>query len=706
MIHNDPHVYYRRSHKISRSRLMPAKYSWLDGKPGSGPSRQDFEDLQSIRLSAASRVLDLKPEEAFTLVEQALNGHRRTKVACLGMLKRTTVDGTMLKRLIPFQVLNELDKEFFRSTLKGNISLGWSDLPAGVFSRTVHAGQYGNPRIRIELSPELYWHRGPHHIVAALIHQMVHAYYLQCCGYRDRSSSGSGHDLSHEEPFWALLNCIGEHLDPLREILGKDLEVFPQGDHDRLRKDYDCRCRMSSAEPKVGGSACYREKNRLDSLDIQNWRNHAVATTRSLRDARNSQSAETQKNDRGFPRNVFYLDTEGRESPPKNLELGNHPGEAYVFLRFDDRCYPVARSAIVDLAALTSSPYYRDKFYLEFPPETSEGEFQFFYLFLAHGVYPPSVKEINGSFSFHERADQGPPMIQPFDGNATARLHVLIVAYRLGLTLRYKPFCDHVRQGLSMLSGSAEDPVIILELIYCDHGFWNKSTGSSRIKLPDPKLREWVRSWLSTNLYYTDPVLYGVSYKNNLGVVRHHSMWRERYGRLKDRSSELRDDDKAAEVHLKSRYGISSVNLSVKPPTPAEQQQALHRVVPTTIQPPINMAGSYQFPVTPWQTHRGYEPTISTTVTPDFPDLSSLHTSLPVEYAEDPRGVKSHLLQTPEQFNALARVLRREQQQLQGQRQNQSNLSAAELLYLEEMALRQALSNFCYTGVPGWRPGQ
>lgn len=291
-IDTGPRVPYRRTQNMSMSEMRWGSSSWLDGDDKSGPSEKELTDLQSTTASLKTRSLGLKPEEAFTLVNQALEGHRRTVMVCLQDWKPNNQKYRTVSMTIPFKVFHELDKEFFRSMLSGNVSLGWSDLPKGVFSRTIRVGPNKKSRIRIELSSQLYWHRSPQHILAALIHQMVHAYYLQCCGYRDPNSDGDGHDLCHERPFWALLQCIGEHLEPLRDILKEDLEVVSDKDH---AKSQSCPCRSSSKEPRPGSSRCYEVKKHCSDEDIQDWRDLATATAKSLQEARDGKSTDSGK---------------------------------------------------------------------------------------------------------------------------------------------------------------------------------------------------------------------------------------------------------------------------------------------------------------------------------------------------------------------------------------------------------------------------
>ncbi|KAL9581428.1 MAG: hypothetical protein Q9212_003909 [Teloschistes hypoglaucus] len=663
-----PPVSYKRDNKNFKPKLERGPSSWLDGPKKSGPSEKDFSNLRSTTESPKTRSLDLKLDEAFALVEQALEGHRRTLIVCLKDFKPKDPQYRTVTRTLPFQVFHELDKEFFRSMLSGNVSLGWSNLPNGVFSRTIRAGQNKNPRIRIELSTQLYWHRAPRHILAALLHQMVHAYYLQCCGYRDPNSQGDEHDLCHDSPFWALLQCIGEHLEPLRDILNQDLEV------------------VSDKGSKPGGSRCYEAKKHYSDEVIQNWRDIAIATAKSLQEAR-----DAKKQNKQFPRIVFYLDKDGREET-KALDLGQNPGEAYVFLQHEERSFPVARSTVTDLAALTASPYFKDKFYLSFPPDTTTADFQFFYLSLNHGVYPPSVRNSDQHQLFFDREDQRPPKIQPFDANAPAKLRSLLVAYRLGLRLQYKPFSDHVRRGLWSLSASAEDPITLLDLIYCNHDFWNKrderwdaSTPFNPIMVPDSKLREWVRAWLTVTLSSTDTTAsYGPSHTTNLGVLRHHPQWQDRYNYLKAQSSDLRDDEREAEAQLRSRHATSSSVVSQRLTPEEEHEQAvLTREIQSwlsSMQPPVHGHGhghghGHHHPIIPphppiphpWQTYRNQEAT--------FPSMSSLHASLPTTattYSEDPRGLL--LPQTAEErLNAYSNLLRLRQQQQQQQQQVRSS---------------------------------
>lgn len=268
--------------------MIPDRSSWLDGERKRGPTQQDFDTLQSTTVSPVVGNLDLSVEEAYSLADQALKDHLRRDIVCIPIVQNPL--SVQSKRKLPFQVFNELDGEFFRSVLKGNVSLGWAPLPPGILSRTSRANRSGNPRIRIELSPYLINHPYAHRadIFAALIHQMVHAYYLQCCGYRDHGYSGTGHGLEHEQPFQALLKLVSDHCVPLREALATPLWTIG-GRHNRGRGGF---------HPTAGVSCCYAHEDRYNNNDIKDWCNTAIATVESLHDTKRPKKGCTSKDNK------------------------------------------------------------------------------------------------------------------------------------------------------------------------------------------------------------------------------------------------------------------------------------------------------------------------------------------------------------------------------------------------------------------------
>lgn len=275
---------YAGPSSLRKSAPNPATTSWLDGRRKPGPTDEDLAVLQSTKDPPEGRSLELSVEAAYNLAEKALKDHTRRRFACTNSNKLMSV---RQKQMLPFRVFNELDAEFFRSVLTGNVSLGWTDLPFGSFSRTSRAGRKGNPRVLIELSPSLYRYGSRYDILAALIHQMIHAYYLQCCGFRNPGHTGEGHDLEHEHPFQALRKCVSQHCEVLRKDLSADLWV-PHG----------MNRRTLPRDPTPGVSCCYGRGKRFNDVDIQDWRDVAAAKTKSLHEAQKLKSTGSQNVDR------------------------------------------------------------------------------------------------------------------------------------------------------------------------------------------------------------------------------------------------------------------------------------------------------------------------------------------------------------------------------------------------------------------------
>ncbi|KAL8817273.1 MAG: hypothetical protein Q9223_003861 [Gallowayella weberi] len=681
---------FSHGHPRQVKRLPAAKISWVDGRSKLGPTHKDLEVLHSTDLSPASQALELSHEEAFTLAEQALGGHVRKRIHCLDVHM-----SPVHRKLLPWQVFNELDKEFFRSVLHGNVSLGCASLGPGVLSQTNCAGRNGNPRIRIVLSPTLFQCGTRLDILAALIHQMVHAYYLQCCSHGDRDHGVDDHDLEHEEHFQALFHCIREHCEPLQEARAASLS-FP-----RLRRSgrsMDRHLLGESSGDSAGTTSCYSQHKRYSSAELREWRNVALAKVKSLQEAREASKSNGGKNDKLFPEKVYRITKEGAEQPPGSFNKWELPREAYVLLQFDDRYYPVARNSVMDLSALTSSPYFKDKYYLQLPQGTSHEDFLTLYFFLFHGAYPPSMKGLNEDATFTRAHNHGPPVIKAYDPNSPKQVVPLITASQLGAKLQYKPVHDHALRGLGALPSTAEDPIEALAKIYCTPAIsWNSATPMQTTSTYS-QLGGWVVRWLQVVLPAADWGQYGSTYQNNLDVVRCHPNWSEGFRRLKSKSPSVGEAEALAEMQLGFRYH-DNIDIMKNPGSP-EVKYFNPALPPGHIpQPfflpkegmPVNRSDNA--PSNHWGNHGIF-------------DMSNLRHGLPLEYQglRDQQQRPSPTALRPEQ-QQVASQLRRHQQWLQeqvlrGERTLRGENSPSDILYNLQML------NLLNPGMVGERPTQ
>lgn len=342
---------------------------------------------------------------------------------------------------------------------------------------------------------------------------------------------------------------------------------------------------------------------------------------------------------------MYYVHKEGTEDPPSTLDKWHYPREAYIFLCFDNRHYPVPRSLISDLTALTSSTHCKDKVFLQMPQGTSEGDFLTFYSFLVHGVYPPYLKALNTQSSSFDPTRQGPPKIKSYDPGAPTCLIRLITSFHLGTVLQYKPFRDFVLKGLYSLENTAEDPVAVLEQIY-----FRPKDAQHVINTDDP-LRAWTRSWLTAENNDTGLGQCVARSQSNLGTVRSHL----RYEQLRVASVELAQDDNAAARNIAHKHSSSSAMrigspmlspvrslLTPRPelvPLPRRSNIPSRSIFPYDY-PPTNLADSLDF-----RPDEGRTPL----------DLSGIVPHLPNDYLQYPYGSPG----LPTEDLALAETYRR-----------------------------------------------
>jgi hypothetical protein len=210
----DSHRHHR--HHETRRRSSPeiipraaAWHSWLDGPDKAGQTDNDIAILKSRVLPPETKTLGLNEDEATKFAVDALRDYRRTRVVALSGQDELDI---YPRAEMPFRLFNELDQELFRGVLKANVYLKWSDLTIHRHGATSRPGCKSN-RVTIELNKRFLWYRRELHwsrgaLLAALIHQMTHAYFLICC------VENVQHDLGHGLGFSAVLYQIERKFKP------------------------------------------------------------------------------------------------------------------------------------------------------------------------------------------------------------------------------------------------------------------------------------------------------------------------------------------------------------------------------------------------------------------------------------------------------------------------------------------------------------
>lgn len=256
--------------------------SWLDGPHVPGPSKESIQALKCRDVEETSSSPKIGVQEAFGLACKALEGYHREVIVCINQSKW----GIYHQEDLPFMVFDQLDKELFRSVLKGRVYLSWARCPQAVTKRAEE-----DSKIIIELPEWFKVEANSISILATLVHQMVHAYFLQCCGYQDKDVRGPAYNLGHGFEFKGLLRLIGNCCpESASRYLWEPLPQ-PRGYSDRFWQ----------SQPQAGRSNCSSFRNHYPTgaqrLDCKQWCDEAIAVTNSLADSRQAQEKKKQIED-------------------------------------------------------------------------------------------------------------------------------------------------------------------------------------------------------------------------------------------------------------------------------------------------------------------------------------------------------------------------------------------------------------------------
>ena len=183
---------------------------WMKGETTMVPSQDDLIILKDPALKPVRDHHGFTQEQAIKLVRQFDNQQKdSSKDAAWATKQRATHFAEL-----PFHIFNDIDATLFFGLLKGNVYLAWAKLPRGLSGRTTRPGRQACPRIAIELSHDIIATQRTGVLVSTLLHQMIHAYLLQCCGHKNGRVAGSGHNLAHNVDFAITAMIIQDRISP------------------------------------------------------------------------------------------------------------------------------------------------------------------------------------------------------------------------------------------------------------------------------------------------------------------------------------------------------------------------------------------------------------------------------------------------------------------------------------------------------------
>ncbi|MCJ1379952.1 hypothetical protein MMC17_003055 [Xylographa soralifera] len=536
--HSDALYDYRQPYSPTKSSKIRLWTDWCLGVCRPGATADEKAILRDPALEPVREPHRITPAEAIKIVQQCLKAlqHGAQDQKYVGPI--APID----KLTYPFDVFNNIDQALFSGVLKGNVFLKWEFLQRGICGRTSRAGFAASPRISIELSDNL--RRGPTSLILeALVHQMLHAYLLQCCGSREPNVEANGHDLAHDLEYSTLAYLIqkfllDQELPRCPACLGYHIDTCPPVQRRSAIKRLTGPCITGP-----GSSNCEAKPGNMTLKSIQDYNQHVKRTTPTL-SLKIQHRSPLDSNKVPRPLSQYYhifSNHTGKAVPQLRTTYGS--SEKYIEFHFQDRAFRVllpqgtAQPSLGD--RIKSNPVFK-------VPGDDEETFKRLLSFIETGDYKTGGSERQPKASSTSRP--GPPVIVEYNANSKAFLLVDIKVYRLGMEIEFKELKTLALQNLSHQCQTDEDPCAALEYVY--HGGPVKETkGEAKkttIKPPDSALRDWVKAWLK--------VPCGSPFFDNLGILQKHPLWAEKYSKLRERGSELVTDIDSIEKELMQKH--------------------------------------------------------------------------------------------------------------------------------------------------------
>lgn len=459
-----------------------------DGLPGI------LKTLEELMEAGLDRKGDLgwTLEYATAYCYQHLNANRPCIVDTIDTARQAP-----LNKRAPFLIFDSLDRNLFQGKLKGMVYLKWrslSDNAPGVTS----APGIRDTRICVELNVRPFEEKDAdfEDLLDALIHQMIHAYFLVCCGACDKQGKADGRLLDGLH-FGVLLSTIKEISEeceegPLRMVFyahrragrmrgyaGSDYRSAMRGldDSRSAWRPYiaiDPRGETMGSPLDDGESHCMHDNRRFRGADIRNWQvsNYACAL-------------ELEMDKKGTI--VYDLDVHNELVPVDRLR--GPPSLTYVELIWDEKRIMVPSDKVMSFDSLKKPGMREGKHELHMP-KCDFHTLKCFWDFIQHQHYSPQHAHLDPSPSHHHNEPQGPPIIVPGTSHVetTDGITVHIRVFKVAESMKFSELQKYAMQRLYDLPTTSDDPITALKEIY-DEKDKNKPIHS--------ELHKWARKFLA-----------------------------------------------------------------------------------------------------------------------------------------------------------------------------------------------------------------
>ncbi|KAF2723702.1 hypothetical protein K431DRAFT_197958, partial [Polychaeton citri CBS 116435] len=472
-------------------------------------------------------------------------------------------NSTSISNRTPYLIFTHLDKAIFGGKLDGMVYLRWRGMSSSSPGTTFAPGRERSggekvPRVCIELNSTPFetpeedeiGGGGIDELLDVLIHQMIHAWFLVCCGAQEEGARQDGRisdglhfgvilftlrdvicncrDGPLKLTFYAVQRCKMHEYntsDPRFPYLGQSGDHVPH-DRDRYISIDPKGLSAVNLPPADGESHCTHDNRKIRYAQIKNWQVENYA--RAIKSDHESKT--------GYE--VSDLNTKGELEAVKRLH--GPPSRTYVELIWEMKRIMVPKAKVIRYATLNKLvEKMAEKRDVAIPAGCSFNVLKFLYDFIQKGNYVISNQEddctTSGSSQYRPELTHGPPVIKgpPISSvsdltrDAHQRLLTQVHVFNLAKEMGFNELRDYALQRMHDMPTTTDDPIAVLVEIYGD--------GKSA---PHGALQHWTRCFLMRK---DESGINGSSNPSNLEKLLFWYYERLRKGLL-DKSSAFRDD--------------------------------------------------------------------------------------------------------------------------------------------------------------------
>jgi hypothetical protein len=478
-------------------------------------------------------------------VAYLVNHLKKTKTDTAETLRNIRIKATTLlsEGLAPedivYKIFNRLDATLFAGHLKDAIYLSTAPLPRSLSGATYTADWGPEPdvsRISIVVNTDILEYARARDVVALLIHQMIHAYFLVACGPQQETEVGYGR-LAHDNHFGMILMTIQEiSATHGKELVGLDFRHS-------LYDEYPLRRRSSGKEGENAKWYCthchFSTTPLISPRDVEKWYNKTISP---LLSPTLSLPALRSANVQIYNARTHGIETRARARLPSSTET--------IEVIYGDTSTLVEREMTEQNVHSARRALIHSRWLKIDEKDVDEAMFTRFLEFVHVGSYraPPSYGSGNR---------RGELVLAPTAGHAHAENACILADVRFikfATAMRFEECVSYGSKRLDLYNVVDEDPIAILTEIFSG-------------REPSTKLRAWVARFLRATSSSPNFNGFGshVEQTNLARLESPNGPWRARFLDAVDGSGGLENEVRKARDHIiKSGVWDASTSLPLQ----------------------------------------------------------------------------------------------------------------------------------------------